>query len=158
MMTSSNGNIFRVTGPSCGELPVTGEFPSQRPVTRSFDVFFDLRLNKRLSNQSWGWWFETPSRSLYVIVMTQWSLHNAYRAHSTELQFAYFRLMSRMLSWVLICTMFTMTQHSPWMNKAVTSTRSGGRRETRSGPRLLDRWSIVITRSLFSKILTMYTS
>ena len=29
--------------------PVTGEFPAQRPVTRSFDVFFDLRLNKRLS-------------------------------------------------------------------------------------------------------------
>ena len=29
--------------------PVTGEFPTQRPVTRSFDVFFDLRPNKRLS-------------------------------------------------------------------------------------------------------------
>ena len=38
---------------------------SQRPVTRSFDVFFDLRLNKRLSKQSWGWWFETPSRALW---------------------------------------------------------------------------------------------
>ena len=44
---------------------VTGEFPSQKPVTQSFDVFFDLRLNKRLSKQSWGWWFETPSRSLW---------------------------------------------------------------------------------------------
>ena len=42
--------------------PVPGEFPAQRPVTRSFDVFFVLRLNKRLSKQSWGWWFETPSR------------------------------------------------------------------------------------------------
>ena len=39
--------------------------PAQRPVTRSFDVFFDLRLNKRLSKQSWGWWFETPSCSLW---------------------------------------------------------------------------------------------
>ena len=48
-----------------GNSPVTGEFPSQRPVTRSFDVFFDLRLNKRLSKQSWGWWFETPSRPLW---------------------------------------------------------------------------------------------
>ena len=46
-----------------GYSPVTGEFPSQRPVTRSFDVFFDLCLNKRLSKQSWVWWFETPSRS-----------------------------------------------------------------------------------------------
>ena len=33
-----------------GNSPVTGEFPAQRPVTRSFDAFFDLRLNKRLSN------------------------------------------------------------------------------------------------------------
>ena len=40
--------------------PVTGEFRSQRPVTRSFDVFFDLRLNKRLSKQSRRRWFETP--------------------------------------------------------------------------------------------------
>ena len=48
-----------------GNSPVTGEFPAQRPVTRSFDVFFDLRLNKRLSKQSWGWWFETPWLSLW---------------------------------------------------------------------------------------------
>ena len=52
--------------PFCaGISPVTGEFPSQRPVTRSFDAVFDLHLNKRLSKQSWGWWFETPSRSLW---------------------------------------------------------------------------------------------
>ena len=43
MMTSSNGNIFRVTGPLCGE------FPSQRSLTRTFDAFFDLQMNKRLS-------------------------------------------------------------------------------------------------------------
>ena len=48
-----------------GNSPVTGEFPAQRSVTRSFDVFFHLRRNKRLSKQSWGWWFETPSRSLW---------------------------------------------------------------------------------------------
>ena len=33
-----------------GNSPVPGEFPAQRLVTRSFDVFFDLRPNKRLSN------------------------------------------------------------------------------------------------------------
>ena len=65
MMTSSNGNIFRVTGPLCGEFTGPGEFPSQRPVTRSFNVFFDLHLNKRLSKQSRGWQFETPSRPLW---------------------------------------------------------------------------------------------
>ena len=52
MMTSSNGNIFRVTGPLCGEFTGPGDFPTQRPVTRSFDVYFDLRLNKRLCKQS----------------------------------------------------------------------------------------------------------
>ena len=39
--------------------PVPGEFSTQRPVTRSFDVYFDLRPNKGLSKQLWGWWFET---------------------------------------------------------------------------------------------------
>ena len=48
-----------------GNSPVTGEFPSQSPVTRYFDVFFHLCLNKRLSRQSWGWWFDTPSRVLW---------------------------------------------------------------------------------------------
>ena len=48
-----------------GNSPVPGEFPTQRPVTHSFDVFFDLRLNKRLSKQSWGWWFETLPRPLW---------------------------------------------------------------------------------------------
>ena len=65
MMMSSNGNIFRVTGPLCGNSPVTGEFPTQRPVTRSFDIFFDLPLNKRLSKQLWDWWFETSLCSLW---------------------------------------------------------------------------------------------
>ena len=45
--------------------PVTSEFPSQRPVTQSFGVFFDLRLNKRLSKPSRRRWFGTPSRSLW---------------------------------------------------------------------------------------------
>ena len=52
-----------------GNSPVTGEFPTQRPVTQSFDVFFDLSLNKRLSKQWWGWWFEMPWCHYDVIVM-----------------------------------------------------------------------------------------
>ena len=48
-----------------GNSPVPGEFPTQRPVTRSFDVYFDLRPNKWLSKQPWGWWFETLSCSLW---------------------------------------------------------------------------------------------
>ena len=65
MVTSSNGNIFRVTGHLCGEFTDPGEFPAQRPVTQSFDVFVDLRSNKRLTKQWWGWWFEMPSCTLW---------------------------------------------------------------------------------------------
>ena len=75
MMTSSNGNIFRVTGHLCGDPPVPGEFTAQRQVTRSFDVFFDLCLIKRLSKHSRarGWWFETQSRP-------SWRHCNGFRA------------------------------------------------------------------------------
>ena len=59
-----------------GNPPVTGGFPSQRPVTRSFDVFFDLRLNKRLSKQSRCQWFGTASFSLWrhynVLALLTW--------------------------------------------------------------------------------------
>ena len=55
MMTSSNGNIFRVTGPLCGEFTGPGDFPAQRAVTRSFDVFFDLRpINDWVNNRESG--------------------------------------------------------------------------------------------------------
>ena len=58
--------IFFVLLALCaGNSLVTGEFPSQRPVTRSFYVYFDLRLNKRLSKQSWCRWFEVPLHSLW---------------------------------------------------------------------------------------------
>ena len=57
--------IFSALQALCaGNSPVPGEFPAERPVTRSFDILFDPCPNKRLSKQSWGWWFQTPSRSL----------------------------------------------------------------------------------------------
>ena len=48
-----------------GNSPVTGEFPSQRPVTRSFDVSFELRLNNRSGKPSRRRWFKRPSRPLW---------------------------------------------------------------------------------------------
>ena len=65
MMTSSNGNISASLALCAGNSPDIGEFPAQKPMTRSFDVSFDLRMNKRLSKHSWCWWFETPSRTLW---------------------------------------------------------------------------------------------
>ena len=43
----------------------SGDFPAQRPVTRSFDVFCGLRLSKQLNKQLWDWRFEMLSRSLW---------------------------------------------------------------------------------------------
>ena len=60
--------------------PVTGKFPVQRPVMWKFDVFFDLHLNKQLSKQSWGWWFEMPLCSL-------WHHCNDCNSNSMEKQF-----------------------------------------------------------------------
>ena len=65
MMTSSNGNIFRVTGHLCAEITGHRWIPRTKASDAdSFVLFFDLRLYKLLSKQSWGWWFETPSRPL----------------------------------------------------------------------------------------------
>ena len=71
-----------------GNSPVTGEFQTQRPVTRSFDVFFDLRLNKRLSIQSRYRWLKMPSRSLWRHCngwRNDWvEVMGAIRIHSTR--------------------------------------------------------------------------
>ena len=58
--------------------PVPSEFPTQRSMTRSFDIYFDLHPNKRLSKQPWGWWFETTSPPYDVIVMRSLSWPASY--------------------------------------------------------------------------------
>ena len=68
--------FFSLLALCAGNFPVTGKFPAQRPVTRSFDAFFDLRLNKRLGKQSWGRWFETPSFPLRRHCNVSFSTHN----------------------------------------------------------------------------------
>ena len=66
MMTSSKWNHFPRYWPFVtGNSLLTGEFPSQRPVTWSFDVFFDLCLHKRLNKHLWGCIFEMPLCSLW---------------------------------------------------------------------------------------------
>ena len=65
MMMSSNGNISALLAFCAGNSPVNGDFPKQRPVTRSFDVFFDLCLYQQLNKQLKRRWLETISRSLW---------------------------------------------------------------------------------------------
>ena len=97
-----------------GNSPVTGEFPAQRPVTWSFDVFFDLRPNKRLSKQSWGWWFEAPFRPLWRHRNVSWDIeldNKALSQYKDRLSRYMDRIIKLRRSWNrltgkrLICTM-----------------------------------------------------
>ena len=65
MVTSSNGNIFQVTGPLWREFTGHRWIPLTKVSNAELWCFFDLCLNKRLSKHSWGWWFVTPSRRLW---------------------------------------------------------------------------------------------
>ena len=67
-ITSSRNNTDWSSVRFCGihdDVIKWKHIPRYWPVTWSFDVFFDLGLIKRLSNQSRGWWFETPSCPLW---------------------------------------------------------------------------------------------
>ena len=102
-----------------GNSPVSGEFPAQRPVKRSFDVFLDLRLNERLSKHSWGWWLETPWCPLWrhsnVILSTNIAMsyvtHSVYHNDNP----------APYLSWNIICHVKTKhvifgNNHPRWCN------------------------------------------
>ena len=65
IMTTSNGNIFRITGPLWQESTGDRWIPFTRVNNADFDVFCNVRLNKRFSKQSKRRWFDTPSRSLW---------------------------------------------------------------------------------------------
>ena len=81
MMTSSTGNVYRVTCPLWGESTGHWWIPlTKGTVTRIFDVFFDLRPNKRLSKQSRRRWFETPSRSLWRHCDAKWAFSRTISA------------------------------------------------------------------------------
>ena len=63
-MTSSNENIFRVTGDLCREYTGPWWSPRTKASDAELSCFLQLRLKKRFSKQSWGWWFETLRRPL----------------------------------------------------------------------------------------------
>ena len=90
MMTSSNGNIFRVTGHLCGKF--TGPRWISRTKASDAELWcsFDMRPNIRLSKQSRGWWFETPPQSLwrhrdaYADLLVNWIHKNKLQRNSNQ--------------------------------------------------------------------------
>ena len=85
MMTSSNGNIFRVTGPLCGEFTGHWWIPHHKGQGRGALMFSLLcAWTKRLSKQSRRWWFETRSHSLWRHC-NEWILANHHPVGSRNL-------------------------------------------------------------------------
>ena len=161
----SNENIFRFTGPLWGEStshrcipPVTDGCPSQRPVTRSFDVFFDLRLCKRLSKQSRRRYFETPSRSCWrhcnVHIFFTFNPYYLHRIMST----------SKLLIWSLViscmcmCVAPSLSLHgfyTPWTIRKQDNSMTA---DALSNFGTMILWALVFTinRRLFSWINNKY--
>ena len=88
-----------------GNSLVSGEFPAQRPVTWSFDVFFDLYLNKRLSKQSWVWWFEALSLPLW-----------RHRNVLTRSHYALFHTITSILPKLFLLYITAMQGYKLWQN------------------------------------------
>ena len=105
-----------------GNSLITGEFPALRPVTRSFDVFFDLRLNKRLSKQSWGWWFETLSRPSWRHCIVYFADVIFYIAMASLVMLAIANPATGH-NW---CNNWVITEHMNNLDLLVIRTRGGG--------------------------------
>ena len=126
MMTSSNGSIFRVTGPLCGEFTGSRWIPRTKASDAElFDVFFNLCLNKRLSKQLPGWWFETPLWSLWrqcngcshkaprcyfhnVVCLELWKVQ-----YTNIVLFGITNIFGK-YSWVVVDVLPSYHMHQPW--------------------------------------------
>ena len=114
MMTSSNGNIFLVTGHLCGKFTGHRWIPrTLRPATRSFDDFVDLRLIKRRRKQSRVWWFETPLRPLWRHCNANAFYNNSAQLCDTSPCYV---VMIQLTTMRDLCK-FTMDVHAIWLVK-----------------------------------------
>ena len=71
-MTSSNGNIFRVTGDLCGEFTSPRWIPRTKSSDAELWCFLWSASESTVSKQWWGWWFETLSRSFWRHCNDSW--------------------------------------------------------------------------------------
>ena len=104
-----------------GNSPVPGEFPAQRPVTRSFYVFFDLRLNKRLGKQSWGWWFERVDQMNWYFRSDSNSMRLSFSSHSV----CDGEIMTLLLLWLTVTLLLWLMTWQPCCRKMYICGRSG---------------------------------
>ena len=101
-----------------GNSPVTGEFPSQRPVTWSFDVFVDLCQHNRLSKQSRRWWFERESHSLWrhcnVSDISTQNIYTVFLIKVSRMK----TLQHNLTCWCLMCNLLMTTVVYDWRHNS----------------------------------------
>ena len=105
-----------------GNPSVTGAFRSQRPVTGSFDVLFDLRLNKRFYKQSRCRWLETPSRSLWRHCNAKAVAWPHGRQHPSG--FRRGKPTADQRTWSSLVQLTAWRQGTAWTNKYYVSTQN----------------------------------
>ena len=119
MLTSSNGNIVRVTGHLCREFTGHRWIPRTKASDTELNVLFDLRLNKRLNKRSWGCWLQTPSRPLWrhcnvYDILDIGRLKNQCAQWSVKLITAI--IPTIMIHLPYLCNIEYTTQWIPWMS------------------------------------------
>ena len=92
-----------------GNSPVPGEFPAQRPVTQRFDVFFDLRLNKRLSKNNGEAGDLRRNRAHYDVIVMSWlKLHCSKTFQVTQI---YYRICMNKYTCVSLVPLLFLRRH-----------------------------------------------
>ena len=115
--------FFALLALCAGNSPVTGDIPSQRSVKQSFDVFFDLRLNKRLNKHSRGLWFETPSHPIWhhCNERCRWWPGGRLNIKMPSYQYRDSYVKDKTVS----PTVLSLTRESPYLGKTVFILRRG---------------------------------
>ena len=124
-----------------GNSPVTGGFPSQRPVTRNLDVFVDLRLNKWLNKQSRRRWFETPSHWLWLCCNVQEIQYGCQLVTGLTITFEINFMDSNMIAWFLILKDF-MISNVFLKFSAIFQTNGAGQMDVCSKMGIIPEWSV----------------
>ena len=110
MLTSPNGKIFRVIGHLCGEFTGHRWIPRTKASDAELWSFLWSAPNKRLSKQSWGWWFETLSRHDDVTVMPPLSWARVrFSIKMPSFQYRRYHFRKKMILWQLISIMVSHT-------------------------------------------------
>ena len=105
-----------------------GEFPAQRPVTRSFDIIFDLRLSKRSSKQSLGWWVETLSCALWRQLIVHQCISNCkYNSHGNWMRMFIAYLYAAVMFQMLLATVSAfIIPAQTWLGYCIVCTEKRG--------------------------------